>query len=65
MSAQQVGCSAPNVYWDRADKVVRDLKTGMDLPQYEGLCLVYRDVEGPTLVNTFLSNGERLWEGSD
>jgi len=54
--------TAPSVYWDRADKVVRDLKTGRDLPQYEGLCLVYRDVEGPIMVNTFVCNGERLWE---
>jgi hypothetical protein len=62
MSEHFFGRTAVSVYWDRADKVVRDLKTGKDLPHYEGLCLVYRDVEGPTLVNTFLSNGERLWD---
>ena len=65
MSAQVPELNAPQAYWDRADRVVRDLKTGMDLPHFEGQCLVYRDVEGPIVVNTFLHNGKRIWAGRD
>ena len=62
MSVKCAGLATPNAYWDRADNVVRDWKTGRDLPHYEGPCLVYHDVEGPTVVKTFLTNGERRWE---
>jgi hypothetical protein len=62
MIAHRADLTSPNAYWDRADNLVRDWKTGRDLPHYEGVCLVYRDVEGPTMVKTFLANGERQWE---
>ncbi len=61
MSGHRAGLTAPSAYWDRADQVVRDWKTGRDLPQYEGPCLIYRDVEGPAVLQTFLANGQRCW----
>ena len=51
----------PEVYWDRADKVVRDWSTGQVLPNYEGQCLVYSDMQGPVLLHTFLNQGKRQW----
>ncbi len=62
MSGHRVGLAMPSAYWDRADKTVRDWKTGRPLPQYEGPCLVYHDIDGPRLVKTFLADGERRWE---
>jgi hypothetical protein len=52
----------PEVYWDRADKVVRDWSTGQMLPNYEGQCLVYSDMQGPVLLHTFLNQGKRQWQ---
>jgi hypothetical protein len=65
MSAHRAELISPSAYWDRADNMVRDWKTGRDLPQYEGVCLVYRDIEGPALLRTFLANGERRWEAME
>jgi len=52
----------PEVYWDRADKVVRNWSTGQMLPDYEGQCLFYSDMRGPVLLHTFLNKGKRQWQ---
>jgi hypothetical protein len=57
--------SKPGAYWDRSDSVVRDWSTNQAIPSYEGPCLVYLDIRGPVLLNTFLRDGERCWEGMD
>ena len=49
------------VYWDRAEYSVRDWRTGTELPHYEGPCMIYLDLRGPTMMYTFLQNGKRLW----
>lgn len=49
------------VYWDRTEYVVRNWSTGAELPEYEGPCLVYYDLRGPTLMHTFLEEGKRCW----
>lgn len=54
--------SKPPAYWDRATKVVRDWSTDQPLPEYQGTCLVYHDVNGPVFLQTFLENGQRRWE---
>ena len=51
----------PQAYWDRTQRVVRDWKTNHVLPDYEGECLVYLDVEGPVIRRTFLQDGARCW----
>lgn len=51
-----------NVYWDRAEYSVRDWNTGTELPEYQGPCLVYFDLRGPTVMYTFLRDGKRCWE---
>jgi hypothetical protein len=56
------GTGKPNVYWDRSANVVRDWKTDQALPDYQGTCLVYLDVEGPVFLQTFLQDGKRYWE---
>lgn len=53
----------PGAYWDRSDNVVRDWNTDQPMPDYEGTCMVYLDIEGPVFMRTFLNNGERCWEG--
>ena len=55
----------PCAYWDRDNNVVRDWSTNQEIPTYEGPCLVYLDVRGPLVLNTFLHNGQRRWEGVD
>ena len=64
MSVMALGIrsSAPSAYWDRASKAVRDWKTDQPLPEYQGTCLVYRDIEGPVFLRTFLKDGKRCWE---
>jgi hypothetical protein len=52
----------PQAYWDRAQRVVRDWNTNNVLPEYEGECLVYLDVEGPVIRNTFFQDGDRRWD---
>jgi hypothetical protein len=52
----------PSAYWDRSANVVRDWKTDQPLPDYQGTCLVYLDVEGPVFLQTFLQEGKRHWE---
>ena len=56
------GRSKPNAYWDRSANVVRDWETDQVLPDYQGTCLVYLDVEGPVFLQTFLQDGQRCWE---
>jgi hypothetical protein len=56
-----VSTIATNVYWDRAECSVRDWKTGTELPEYQGPCLVYFDLRGPTMMYTFLQAGKRCW----
>lgn len=51
----------PKAYWDRTQRVVRDWNTNRVLPDYEGECLVYLDVEGPVFRQTFLQDGARCW----
>jgi hypothetical protein len=53
---------ATSVYWDRAEHSVRDWNTGADLPEYQGPCLVYFDLRGPTMMYTFLQAGKRCWK---
>lgn len=53
--------SGSAVYWDRAERAVRDWKTGTELPEYQGPCLVYFDLRGPTMMDTFLEGGKRCW----
>ncbi|HEV3038724.1 MAG TPA: hypothetical protein VHA33_13190 [Candidatus Angelobacter sp.] len=52
----------PSAYWDRTDKVVRDWRTGHILPNYEGQCMVYSDMRGPLLMDTFLDRGQRQFK---
>jgi hypothetical protein len=52
----------PSAYWDRSGDVVRDWKTDQALPDYQGTCLVYLDVQGPVFLQTFLQDGKRCWE---
>ena len=49
------------VYWDRAEGSVRDWRTGVHLPLYQGPCLIYFDLRGPTMMYTFLQDGKRCW----
>lgn len=49
-------------YWDRTEYAVRDWSTGTELPGYEGPCLVYFDLRGPTMMHTFLQEGKRCWQ---
>lgn len=49
------------VYWDRTERSVRDWNTGAELPEYQGPCLVYFDLRGPTMMDTFLQDGKRCW----
>jgi hypothetical protein len=63
MSGTRMSPVKPSVYWDRNDHVVRDWSTNQAIPAYEGPCLVYLDIRGPVLLNTFLCNGERHWDG--
>jgi hypothetical protein len=60
--ARGIASSKPSAYWDRATKAVRDWKTDQPLPEYQGTCLVYRDIEGPVFLRTFLEDGKRCWE---
>ena len=60
--ARAIASSKPSAYWDRTTKAVRDWKTDQPLPEYQGTCLVYRDIEGPVFLRTFLEDGERCWE---
>lgn len=53
--------SRSSVYWDRAERAIRDWKTGAELPEYQGPCLVYFDLRGPTMMDTFLQDGKRCW----
>ena len=57
--------SRPGAYWDRSGNVVRDWSTDQALPNYEGKCMVYLDIQGPVLMNTYLRNGERYWESAE
>jgi len=57
--------SRPGAYWDRSGNVVRDWNTDQALPNYEGKCMVYLDIQGPVLMNTYLLNGERRWESAE
>jgi hypothetical protein len=41
---------------------VRDWTTDQALPEYEGRCMVYLDIQGPVFMNTYLHNGKRCWE---
>lgn len=50
------------VYWDRAEFTVRNWSTGAELPEYQGPCLVYFDLRGPTMMHTFLQDGKRCWQ---
>lgn len=52
----------PSAYWDRASHEVRDWKTDQVLPEFQGTCLVYLDIQGPVFLRTFLENGKRCWE---
>ena len=52
----------PSAYWDRSANVVRDWKTDQALPDYQGTCLVYLDVQGPVFLKTFLQDGQRCWQ---
>ncbi|HVO63313.1 MAG TPA: hypothetical protein VMT53_20465 [Terriglobales bacterium] len=52
----------PNAYWDRVANIVRDWHTDQPLPEYQGTCLVYLDVQGPVFLETFLQDGKRRWE---
>jgi hypothetical protein len=56
------GSDKPSAYWDRSSNVVRDWKTDQPLPDYQGRCLVYLDVEGPVFLQTFLQDGRRCWQ---
>ena len=49
------------VYWDRAENSIRDWRTGVELPHYQGPCLVYFDQRGPTMMQTFMEDGKRCW----
>ncbi len=53
--------SRPSAYWDRVANTVRDWKTDQPLPEYQGTCLVYLDVQGPVFLRTFLKDGKRCW----
>lgn len=55
----------PGAYWDRTGSVVRDWSTDQALPNYEGRCMVYLDIQGPVFMNTYLLNGERCWETAE
>jgi hypothetical protein len=55
----------PSAYWDRCDGVVRDWTTNQPMPAYEGPCLVYLDTRGPVLLNTYLRDGHRHWDGME
>jgi len=57
-----IAMGKPNAYWDRTANVVRDWKTDQPLPEYQGACLVYLDVQGPVFLKTFLQDGKRCWE---
>ena len=52
----------PSAYWDRTDKVVRNWSTGQVLPDYEGQCMVYSDMRGPMLMDTFMDRGQRQFK---
>lgn len=54
--------SIPAAYWDRTGQVVRNWKTDEELPDYEGLCLVYLDLRGPVVMRTFVQKGVRGWQ---
>jgi hypothetical protein len=62
MNQVAVNVVKPQAYWDRAQRVVRDWKTNNVLPEYEGECLVYLDVEGPVIRTTFFQDGARCWD---
>jgi hypothetical protein len=65
MSYRAATLTHPGAYWDRSGNVVRDWKTDQALPNYEGQCMVYLDIQGPVLMKTYLRNGERCWESAD
>jgi hypothetical protein len=65
MSSSAATFSRPHAYWDRSANVVRDWKTDQALPDYEGRCMVYLDIQGPVFMNTYLRNGERCWDRSE
>lgn len=58
----ETAAAQPSAYWDRSSQVVRDWKTDQELPDYQGTCLVYLDIQGPVFVRTFLQGGKRCWE---
>jgi hypothetical protein len=62
MSSSTAKLGHPRAYWDRSASVVRDWKTDQALPEYEGNCMVYLDIQGPVFMMTYLRNGERRWE---
>ncbi len=62
MASYAVKLGHPAVYWDRSGNIVRDWRTDQALPEYEGRCLVYLDIQGPVFMNTYLCNGKRCWE---
>lgn len=59
--ASKVG--RPGAYWDRSANVVRDWSTDQAIPDFEGTCMVYLDIQGPVFMKTSLRNGQRCWEG--
>jgi hypothetical protein len=61
-SGAEMGSTKPSAYWDRATNEVRDWKTDQPLPEYQGTCLVYRDIQGPVFLRTFFQDGKRCWE---
>lgn len=65
MSSRVLTLTHPGAYWDRSDNVVRDWKTDQALPNYEGPCMVYLDIQGPVFMNTYLRNGHRCWEAGE
>jgi len=65
MSTAIASSYKPSVYWDRTANVVRDWSTDQALPGYEGMCMVYLDLQGPVFLKTFLQDGQRCWEVSD
>ena len=64
MSALLTGVesSKPTAYWDRTAHVVRDWNTDQPLPEYQGTCMVYLDIQGPVFLQTFVHDGKRCWE---
>ena len=65
MASPAARVGRPHAYWDRSANVVRDWKTDQALPDYEGRCMVYLDIQGPVFMNTYLRNGERCWDTSE